>query len=201
MGRRTFFYTYDCEKCSFGYSLRPNATNLVNSLFYPFHFYEPIFFRKHPVEHGRVQNGCQTCPFNLHPDFWFEKSRFVSNPRKMSGSVNPDFSRVSTLKKSWVYTINQKKKLWWPPWKNLGSEKKFQGGNLEKSLVPPSKTLFRVQIKRLTVAPLDSTESLSSCLQLRLSSLVGFIYLLVFPFVYQFNSRIGVLVHSSFAND
>ena len=26
-------------------------------------------------------------------------------------------------------------------------------------------------------------------------------YLLVFPFVYQFNSRIGVLVNSSFAND
>ena len=32
---------------------------------------------------------------------------------------------------------------------------------------------------------------------------VGFIYihLLVFPFVYQINFRIGVLVHSSFAND
>ena len=27
------------------------------------------------------------------------------------------------------------------------------------------------------------------------------LHLLVFPFVYQFNSRIGVLVHSSFAND
>ena len=27
------------------------------------------------------------------------------------------------------------------------------------------------------------------------------LYLLVFPFVYQFNSRIGVLVKSSFAND
>ena len=27
------------------------------------------------------------------------------------------------------------------------------------------------------------------------------LHLLVFPFVYQFNSRIGVLVNSSFAND
>ena len=27
------------------------------------------------------------------------------------------------------------------------------------------------------------------------------LHLLVFPFVYQFNSRIGVLVHTSFAND
>ena len=27
------------------------------------------------------------------------------------------------------------------------------------------------------------------------------LHLLVFPFIYQFNSRIGVLVHSSFAND
>ena len=34
------------------------------------------------------------------------------------------------------------------------------------------------------------------------STISGFhLYLLVFPFVYQFNSRIGVLVHSSFAND
>ena len=35
-----------------------------------------------------------------------------------------------------------------------------------------------------------------------LPNLGGFhLHLLVFPFVYQFNSRIGVLVHSSFAND
>ena len=27
------------------------------------------------------------------------------------------------------------------------------------------------------------------------------LHLLVFPFIYHFNSRIGVLVHSSFAND
>ena len=27
------------------------------------------------------------------------------------------------------------------------------------------------------------------------------LHLLVFPFVYQFNSRIGVLVHSSYAKD
>ena len=33
-------------------------------------------------------------------------------------------------------------------------------------------------------------------------ALGGFhLHLLAFPFVYQFNSRIGVLVHSSFAND
>ena len=30
-------------------------------------------------------------PFNLHPDFWFEKSGSVSNPGKISGSANPDF--------------------------------------------------------------------------------------------------------------
>ena len=43
-------------------------------------------------------------PVNLHPDFRFEKSRFVSNPRKNSGSTNPDFFRVTTLQLG--YTIN-----------------------------------------------------------------------------------------------
>ena len=33
------------------------------------------------------------------------------------------------------------------------------------------------------------------------NTMVGFIYLLVFPFVYQFNSRLEALVCSSFAND
>ena len=44
-----------------------------------------------------------------------------------------------------------KQKLRWSPWKNSGSEFYFQGGNLEKSQVPSSKSLFRVQIKRLNL--------------------------------------------------
>ena len=38
---------------------------------------------------------------------------------------------------------------------------------------------------------------LETCISLKILnvSMVGFIYLLVFPFVYQFNSRIGVLDH------
>ena len=43
---------------------------------------------------------------------------------------------------------------------------------------------------------------LTSLLSHSQNDLGGFhLHLLVFPFVYQFNSRIGVLVHSSFAND
>ena len=56
--------------------------------------------------------------FNLHPDFLFEKSGSVSNTKKFSGSANPHFLWVSTLKK--VGFINPKPR--WPPWKNLGSE-------------------------------------------------------------------------------
>ena len=39
-------------------------------------------------------------PFNLHPDFWnrgLQKSRSISNPRKMSGSANLGFFRFGTL--------------------------------------------------------------------------------------------------------
>ena len=61
---------------------------------------------------GKVQNvslcvrfsSPYTRPFNLHSDFWFEKSRFLSKPRNFSGSANPDLFRVFTLKISWVYT-------------------------------------------------------------------------------------------------
>ena len=42
---------------------------------------------------------------------------------------------------------------------------------------------------------LPAADALNDCLG-------GFhLHLLVFPFVYQFNSKIGVLVHPSFAND
>ena len=37
-----------------------------------------------------------------------KKSRSISNPRKISGYANLVFFHVSTLKKSWVYTINLK---------------------------------------------------------------------------------------------
>ena len=48
-------------------------------------------------------------PFNLHPDLWFEKSGFVTNPRfcKLGGTW--DFSRSPVWKKGWVYSTNQKK--------------------------------------------------------------------------------------------
>ena len=49
--------------------------------------------------------------------------------------------------------------------------------------------------KNLVSLARSSTVDVEGCLG-------GFhLHLLVFPFVYQFNSRIGVLVHSSFAND
>ena len=45
-----------------------------------------------------------------------------------------------------------RKKLRWPPWKKSSSKNPdiFQGGNLKKSQVPPSKSLFRVRMKRLS---------------------------------------------------
>ena len=64
----------------------------------------------------------------------FENSSFVTNPRKISGSASPDFLRASTLKKDRVLKI----------------QISIQGGKLEKSQMPPSKSLFRVQIRRLS---------------------------------------------------
>jgi hypothetical protein len=75
-----------------------------------------------------------TRPFNVHPDFWFEKSVSVSNPKNFSGSEESPFWKPWFFflglhpKNSWVYTINQKKYRW-PTWKKSGSENPdfFQG--------------------------------------------------------------------------
>lgn len=71
-------------------------------------------------------------PFNQHPYFWHEKSRFASNPR-----ISFRVSKPCVYKKLG-------KKLRWPTGKNSGSEKSnfFQGGNLKKSQVSPSKNPF-----------------------------------------------------------
>ena len=80
----------------------------------------------------------------------------------------------------------------------------FLGGGGFKTGV--SKLEFKTDIENPKIEKLNLWFTLTGpvynagrCL---VSSLGGFhLHLLVFPFVYQFNSRIGILDHSSFAND
>ena len=88
----TNFWNYVFMSCSFA-----TVTHLTSQIYTETNFWNHIFRS-----------------FNLHPDLWFEKSRSVSNPRKISGFANLEFF----LEKNWVYTINLKK-FEWPPWKKL----------------------------------------------------------------------------------
>ena len=47
--------------------------------------------------------------FNQHPDFWFEKFRWVLDPGKISGSVNSALFRVITWKKLGLHYQLEKK--------------------------------------------------------------------------------------------
>ena len=59
-------------------------------------------------------------PCNLNPDFWLEKSRFVSNPRKNFSICKPWFFFQGIYPKK--SSLRLTKKSWWPPWKKLCSE-------------------------------------------------------------------------------
>ena len=82
-------------------------------------------------------------PLNLHPAIWFEKSRFVSNPKNLSGSDNPDFFQVGNLKKIWVSYHKSEKKTQVVTFGCLNL-KLFSSSNPKNKLMASSKSFLRV---------------------------------------------------------